>query len=556
MTTLALARQTIRGSTWLSRDGFRELLRRQKAWVLVLACFGVAVGAGVVLLFLINTYAGLIVLGSATGHPELALFYGLLGSWLFLFFTGIPVALSLLAYAKDIQLLRSMPLRPSQIVGAKALLLYLYSLPTSWLFLLPAVVLSAKPLGLTPSFIVASLVHLFVSPLLPVALGVFVVLALMRLVDLSRFRTALEVVGMLFGIALIIGFQSLMSRTTMAAMGGGGAVTALNQLPNIYGALARALPPVAWGSSAFVAGGWGFLGLSAAVTVACGALAWVASPLSFLRDPGERYASRRRRASAVSIDRAVAAGGRSPLRSLMRRELSILASNSTFIFQGAAELVILPLVLGVYGLVLPRKVFTQAMAFISSGAPWIGPALLAVIVLMTILTTISSTSISREGPRFALSLVIPVSGRRQVLAKLAFHLFAFGPVFLLDCAIVLLLFRLSPLVLVYYLPAGFAFTLIGFSAGMFFELKRPLLKWSHPQQAMKNNTNGLATTGIMAAAVGVLAVPSGFAISRGIDPFVLGCIAAGIAVAAAAIVVPRMLAFADRQYGGGLEMTG
>jgi len=59
-----------------------------------------------------------------------------------------------------------MPLRATQIVGAKALLLYLYSLPTSWLFLLPAVVLSARPLGLTPSFVVASFVHLFVSPLL------------------------------------------------------------------------------------------------------------------------------------------------------------------------------------------------------------------------------------------------------------------------------------------------------------------------------------------------------------------------------------------------------
>jgi len=555
MTTLALARQTIQGSTWISRDGVRELVRRQKAWVLALACFGVAVGAAVVLVFLVSTYSGMISLGAAMGHPELALFYGLLASWLFLFFTGIPVALSLLAYAKDIQLLRAMPLRPSQIVGAKALLLYLYSLPTGWLFLLPAIVLSARPLGFSPAFIAASLVHLFVSPMLPVALGVFVVLAMMRLVDLSRFRTALEVVGMLLGIAAVIGFQSIMTRTTMGSLGG-STVTGLSQLPNLYGALARALPPIGWAASAFVSGGWGYLVLSAVVTAACAALAWAAAPLSFLRDPGERYAGRRRQVRAGSIERAVAAGGRSPLRSLMRRELSILTSNSTFIFEAAGELVILPLVLGVYGLVLPRQIFNQALTFVSSGAPWIGPALLAVIVLMTNLTTVSSTSISREGSRFALSLVIPVAGRRQVLAKLAFHLCAFGPVFLLDCGIVLLLFRLSPLLLLYYIPTGLAIMLIGFSVGMFFELKRPLLKWSHPQQAMKNNSNALAAMGIMAAAVGVLAIPSALLIVGGFDPFVVGCVVAGIAVVAAAVVVPRLLAFADRQYGGGLEMLG
>ena len=45
--------------------------------------------------------------------------------------TGIPLALSVMAYSNDLQLLRVLPVRPVQIVAAKALLLYLYCLPVT-----------------------------------------------------------------------------------------------------------------------------------------------------------------------------------------------------------------------------------------------------------------------------------------------------------------------------------------------------------------------------------------------------------------------------------------
>lgn len=558
MTTLALARASIRGSTFLSPDGVRELARRQKPWVIALAGVGATVGLGMFQLLLVNMYRGLVAMGSATGHPELALFYGLAISWVFLFVTGIPVALSLLAYSKDIQLLRALPLRPGQIVGAKALLLYLYSLPVGWYFLLPAIVLSARPLGVTVAFVAAAVAHLVVSPMLPVALAVFAVLGLMRVVDLSRYRTALEMAGMFLALALVIGLQTLLSRATVGTFKG-TTIAGLGELPNIYGALARALPPVAWAASAFVSGSLTALAPSVGLTAACAVLAYAAAPLGFLRDPGERSSARarhRRGATIAAVARPRATSRRSALiRSLVRREWSILSSNSTFLFEAFGELAILPLLLGIYSLILPKPIIQQALTFVTAGAPWIGAAILAVLVLMTNLTTISATSISREGQRFALSLVIPVAGRTQVLAKLALHLSMFGPVFLLDCAIVLYLFRLSPLVLLYYLPTGFAFMLVGFCAGIFFELKRPLLKWTHPQQAMKNNVNALAAMGATAGLLAVLAVPSALLLARGLSPYLLGLIVAAIAAAAAAAALPRLLVFADRQYGGGLEVT-
>ena len=60
------------------------------------------------------------------------------------------------------------------------------------------------------------MVHLLVTPLLPLSLAVLVVLGLMKVVNLSRFRTALEVAGMALGLVLVIGLQSFLQRTIMA----------------------------------------------------------------------------------------------------------------------------------------------------------------------------------------------------------------------------------------------------------------------------------------------------------------------------------------------------
>jgi ABC-2 type transport system permease protein len=558
MTTLALVSSTIRGTTWFSADGMRALARRQKPWVLALAVLGVLVGVGVFAVFLVGVYAGMAAAGSAAGHPELALFYALLLSWAFLFVTGIPIALSVMAYSKDLQLLRALPVRPVQIVAAKGFLLYLYSLPMSMLMLLPAIVISARVLPVGGAFLLASAVHLVVSPLLPVSLGVFVVLGLMRLVDLSRFRTALELAGMAIGLALVIGLQTLVQRTAMSTMSGGQFASPMD-FPDLFTALARVLPPVAWGARSFVAGSGPLpLAASLALALACAAAAFLAAPFGFLRDPAERAGVRVRRWKAGPAGTAAAASlGRrgSVVRSLLAREWSILSSNSTFIFEAAGEVLILPIVLGVYGLALPHQLVGRAISFVTT-TPWIELAILGVLVLMTNITTVSATSISREGRLFGLSLALPVAGRTQVAAKLALHMSLYGPAFLLDCVIAIVVFRLPPVALVYFLPAGLAFQVVGFSAGMFLDLRRPLLKWTHPQQAMKNNTNALGAIGGMVVVVVVIGAPAALATANGAHPFLVGCCVAAAAVVLAAVSLPRLLAFADRQYAGGLEIVG
>jgi ABC-2 type transport system permease protein len=571
MKTFSLVKATIRGTTWFSTDGIRELARKERLWVLPVAGLGVLVALVTFMTFIVGMYNGLLAVGVAGGHPELVLFYGLLAAWAFVFLTSIPLALSVLYYSSDIRLLLSLPVKPVEIVGTKSALLYLYCLPVNLFFLIPAQVIYALHIGPSPMFIVAAVLHLLVTPVFPLSLSILLVLVLMKLVNLSRFRVALEVVGMVLGIFLILGLQVVVSRTAMGTMMN-GTFTDLGHLPDVYSSLAGAFPPLAWAAESFLQGiGLSRIPLMIILTAAVCAAVFILAPINFLRDVAERGEIKRERplwgngsesektsaGRAGSGEAGAVFGGlirrRSIRQSLLRREWAILSSNSTYLFEAFGEMLVLPLLLAIYALVLPQQIVGQAVGFITS-SPLIGLIIMAVLVLMTNITTVSSTSLSREGKLFALSLTMPVAGREQLKAKLALHLLLFLPAYLVDLGIVYVLFKLPLNGLVFLIPAGPIFQVFGFMAGVFFDLKRPILKWTHPQQAMKSNMNAIVgMTGIFTLVV-ALAVPSFLILRRGFDPFLLGCLACVVPLALDIALLPRIFSYADKQYGGGLEL--
>jgi ABC-2 type transport system permease protein len=532
-------------------------MRRDRVWILPVAGLGILVGLAAMEFMLVGVYRSLLATGVGIGRPEIVVFYGLFLSWAFQFVTAVPIALSLLYYSNDLRLLLTMPVRPVQIVATKGLLLYCYSIPIHLVLFVPALWLYVGAAGFSVPLVLSGILSLFVTPLLPLALSTLFVLGLMKVVNLSRFRVALEVAGMALAIVLLVGLQVLLSRTTISTVTGSGAPQVLSGFAGIFTSLERALPPIAWAARGFVVGaGPAPVLLSLLVTACLVALVAVLAPLNFLSDVMERREMQkgRSRGSARSLAREQAVP-HGVVRALLFREWAILSSNSTFIFEAVGELLVLPLVLGVYALIIPKAMVSQAMSFILA-MPILSIGLMGIAVLMTSLTTVSATSISREGLRMALSLTLPVAGRTQARAKLYFHLLFFSTAYLVDLVILWVLFRFPAASLLYMVPAGIALHVVGFVVAIFFDLKRPLLKWTHPQQAMKNNMNALSSIGSMTAIVILLVGPAAFWVLKGGNPLLAGCTVAVVSVVLAALLLPRLYAFADRQYAGGLEMDG
>lgn len=548
MGTLRLIRAKLQATTIFSGGALRDLARRDQLWILPLAFVGVAVGVGTLVFSLLGNYRMLYQLGAAAGTPEILFSFAALASWALVFLLGIPVVVSVFFFSKDTAMLLPLPIRPLSIVIANAFLVYLSALALEAVVMAPALAVygAATPVG--PWFFVSALILLLVCPLLPVAVCLLLAFGLTAVVNLSRYRTLLEVAGFLVVLVGVIGVQVYLQRSVMQQVTGGLA------LPDALAARLLAVPrsflPLEWvARSVVLPGGPGALSLFVLASAAAAAAAGAVAGKLFLPLTVERAVTRARRLSAGRY-RTLRAS-RSPVAALFGREVSVIASNSSTLFEGVVEGLVFPMILVIFSFTLPAEAKELLAGFVS--APWAPLAVFGVLALMSGVNTVSSTSISREGRTFALSLMLPVPGRVQLRAKLLLHLAVFATGYVIDFVLVFAVFRFPPVHLLYFVPGGAGFLLLSFCSSILLDLRRPYLTWTHPQQAMKQNMNAMAALGVALVLVGTLAAAAVGAWALGMPPLGVGAVVAVLSVAGAAVAYPAVARYADKRYAGELE---
>ena len=160
----------------------------------------------------------------------------------------------------------------------------------------------------------------------------------------------------------------------------------------------------------------------------------------------------------------------------------------------------------------------------------------------------SSSAFSREGKQFWISKVIPVAPRKQAMAKFI-HSYVIGT---LGCAAalagIIIIIPINPLHLAVATGLALITDVLLTAVGMLIDLARPLLDWTNPQKAIKNNLNVLlsmlADVAIVAAAIfGIRALDKAGA-SDSTILFVLFIALSGLASLSYLV----LLRFADKRY--------
>jgi ABC-2 type transport system permease protein len=572
MRTLSLLTTKIQATTLLSGASLRQLRERDQVWVLPLAAVGVVVGLGSMIWMLYGNYRGMAILGAATGSPELPFFFGTLVSWVFVFVMGFPIAISVLYFSRDTTMLAALPLRPGQIVAANVGLLYLYTLPVSLVAFTPAVVAYAGVSGVSFMLIVAAVLVAILLPLVPLGVSILLVTMVTRLVNLSRFRTVLEAAGMVLVLVGIIGLQVLFSRSLMvgdelgsivagvtAAATPAGTAAASGTQPGfdisglvaVLGNLQRSFPPAAWVARSFMSGGVVWLLLTAGLSLAVILVSGLIVQAGYLRiiAVGTPTARRRTVAGAAAIP-----ARRSVLRALVGRELRLLFSNSTFLFESIGELLVFPLLLIIFRFVTPSSLIADLLP-LAHGSVYLLPIVLGVLLLFAGINTVSASALSREGATFDLSLSLPLSGWTQVRAKIVTYLGLFWPAMALNASIAVSLLKLPWWNAVVLIAAGLPFLVLIGSATIYADIRRPLLNWTHPQQAVKQNMNILVGMGLAILCVGIVGALPAIAAVRGHSPAVVLGIAVALALGSAITVYRVVCAYADRRYAAAFSGT-
>ena len=586
------------GLALLKHRLFKEKKDRWLVPLVALAAAGVAPALYGVVLLVKNAYGVLAPMGQERALLSLGM---LAGQFLILIF-GIFYVVSAFYFSRDLEMLIPLPLRPGEVMASKFAVIAVNEYLTVAAVVLPIVITygvlagggvgsgaaeAGAGVGVAGSgaaggvgyWVNAALVYAAL-PVIPLAIVSVAVVVMMRFVNIGRKKDALILIGSVMLIVAALAAQIALGKSaggtgvggTGAGFGdGGGALTDASAVAAFFASpdsllnrVGAFFPPGIWATKA-VAGGFsaeGLANLALLLGVSAGlfaAMVVLAEKLFYrgLVGLGETT-GKRRRLTRDEMSRRVTSGRRA-VAAIFGREWKIMNRTPIFLLNGVLVVVLFPAIFVLMATIesggsvgggnweggdpmVLLKVMTSANPLV---------VILATALFMTLCGSLNGTSslaFSREGAQFWISQVIPVAPREQAAAKFV-HSYLVATLGVVTSAVVAGVFLHVKAV---QLAAGAGLALVAGVAltavGMIIDLARPLLDWTNPQKAIKQNLNVLlglmADAGILTAAFfGVRAL-----VRAKLAPnVVLGIVFVGLA-ALSAVSYIILLRFADRRY--------
>jgi len=549
------------GLATLKHRLFKEKKDRWLVPLIGLAAVGVVPMFYGIVLLIENVYLVL----RPMGQERALLSFGLLAGQLLVLLFGVYYVIAAFYFSRDLEFLIPLPLRPAEVMTSKFVVIVINEYLTVAAVVLPVVItLGVMARGGAGYWVNAVLVYLAL-PVIPLALVALAVVAMMRFINISRKKDALILVGSLLLIGLSIAVQIGLRRSAGVDGGPGASAAAVaafftspDSLLNKVGAI---FPPGIWATKAIAGGfsgeGLANLALLLGVTIALFAAMVVLAEKLFYRGLVglAETTGRKRRLTRAEMSRRVSSGRRAGA-AIFWREWKIMNRTPIFLLNGVLVSVFLPAVF-----ILMATIDTGGKASGRGGDPMAllkalasaNPlvAILAAALFMTICGSINGTAsstFSREGAQFWISRVIPVAPREQAAAKFL-HSYLVAMLGVVTAGIVAAFFlHLEAAALIPAAGLSLVAGVLLAAVGMMIDLARPLLDWTNPQKAIKQNLNVLlalvADVGILTIAFFVVKALVKSKLAMG--P-VLGILFAGLAALSAASYA-ALLKFADKRY--------
>jgi len=427
-------------------------------------------------------------------------------------------------FSRDSDLLLSLPLKPGTVLAAKFSIVlineYLSTLP----LMLPALVYFGILQKVTAGYWIQLIPVLVLAPVVPLSLAALLVLVLMRFVNLGKKKDLFIVIG---SLALFIGvmYAQVMLGKNTSSLDQQAALRLLAAEDGLIRIMGERFPPSLWATRmlqhGFTAPGIRSLLLFCGLSLLLGiVLIWTGKRVYYRGLVGLREA-----AVFSGNHRGLLhfGGGRHPLRAIFSREWRVMNRTPIFLLNGALTVVMMPVVF-----TMMTKFggqggdSAQLFAFLFSTKPFVRElAMAGFLVLCAALNGTASSAFSREGGRFWISKTIPVSPRLQITGKF------------IHSGILALMGILSGTIALHFIlrPSGKSFLtalLLGvpliaacIAAGLLVDLIRPLLNWTNPIRAIKQNVNVVISMLIDIALLFFMALLWPHGLRAGLSPVLL-----------------------------------
>lgn len=474
---------------------FYYIKKRQRTWepLVIVAGLTPAVVMGIV--FIWNLTEQLFIGGLAFGQPHLALLNGALLVSLAGLFFGFFSVLSAFYFSTDLEVLLPLPLKSWEILTAKFAVVLTGQYAINLLILLPLWLRYGLLAGVGLGYIVSAVVVFLALPVVPLVLASILAVLLMRLVNISRRKDRLALVGGFLLVIVLVGFQFWLQ----SSLGGDDPELVMEQLlgraDGIIKAAGRVFPPSVWAAQAMAYAhtwqGWLNLLYVAALSALALFLLYLLGEKVLLQGllaglEGSRGTGRARQVE-LAEERA-----RAPLMTVASLEWKLFVRDPGFALNGLIGYVLLPAMalLPLFGQKLQNNPF-ELLALDQLHPLVVAGGLALYFLFMTGMSMIPATTFSREGRYLWIIRSLPLDIEQIIGAKVL----GSQGVNTIGCLVgiipvaYLMGWGVGEVVLGAVLGVLLASALAGFL--VLFDLRKPMLDWVNPLKAVKSNLNAL-----------------------------------------------------------------
>jgi len=493
------------GFALLAHRLFRE---KKDLWLVPLIGFSL-LGVVPLLLGLVEFIRTMFRILQPMGQERVILTVGILSGQLAVLVFGVYYVMSALYFSRDLEMLVPLPVRPSEVVASKFAVLLVNEYLTVAVLVLPFLITYGVLAGGGAGYWVNAVLVYLALPVIPLLLIAVVVIPMMRGIRIGRRKDFLIVAGGVAVVALAFGFQFFMQKAHQESLGAPEMAALLASPDGLIQRAGSGFPPGIWATHA-IAGGFSLHGLSYLALflgtsgLLSAAVIFIGGRLFYGGVVGLAETSAPRRILTDGEMARRVSSGRRPVRSISLRELRIMNRTPVFLLNGILTVVLLPVLFVFATLTGADRQPGDIPGLPAEGnAPFFTLGLALFFTVCGSVHGAAASSFSREGAQFWISRVIPMPPPVQVTAKFCMPNLIGALGIAAAAAAAAFSLPVPPARLCTAAALALAVTALFTAVGMILDLARPLLDWTNPQKAMKQNLNVLLS---MVADAGILAL--------------------------------------------------
>ncbi|HZJ76198.1 MAG TPA: hypothetical protein VFC70_00690 [Oscillospiraceae bacterium] len=481
---------------------------KKNRWQVIV--FGIAMLSLLPTYFLLIKSLGIIYgIYDQIGQRPMFLLSGFLVAQIIVFLFGLLYVMSKYYFSNDLSLLVPLPIKPSHILGSKFATLMVSEYLTSLPIILPFILIYGTRGGEGILYWIYAFLLILILPVVPLILSSILIMFFMKYTNIGGKKDLVRTLSMILFIVIMVYIQLKINTITQRSisLGEDFLINLVRDSNLLVKKAGLKFPPAMWASLSLSnysnITGLGYL----LIFIGAGMLGFVimiflSENLLFDGLIGNIEVS----ASKGKAKRKLAIRDSTrqikPYLALAKKEIIMLFKTPVYLLNSVGGVIVIPIMVVMTFITGGGG---SAAALIGIKPEFIALAGIGYVAYLGILNSIGTTTFSREGKSFWIQRTLPIKARDQIIGRIlsSVAIQILGLITLLIVLAFIMKLKVSTIILIIVL--GLLGSIPMTQIGMVIDIIRPLLTWTNPQQAMKQNLNVLIGMGLGTLYMGSIA---------------------------------------------------